>query len=104
MLGAPRPGAGICACLLLLASALLGVGTVGGALYHKGLKLTYENKALIVSELQRGKTAIGILAKFSETGIIQDRLTSLGGKGQCCRSWCRRSLEVGAGGRSGISR
>jgi hypothetical protein len=27
-----------------------------------------------------------------------------GGLGKCCRSWCRRSCEVGAGGRSGMSR
>jgi hypothetical protein len=38
----------------------------------EGLKLIYENKAPIVSELQRGTAAIGVLAKFSEAGIIQD--------------------------------
>ena len=40
----------------------------------------------------------------ARAGIVQERLTSLSGKGQCCRCWCRRSGEVGAGGRSGMSR
>ena len=38
------------------------------------------------------------LARGGELGRITD------GWGRWCRSWCRRSREVGAGGRSGMSR
>jgi hypothetical protein len=50
----------------------LASSTAPSAARCKGLKLIYENNAPIVSELQRGKAAIGILAKFREAGIIQD--------------------------------
>ena len=76
-------GAGIGACLLVLGPAALGVGivggTIGGALHHKGLKLTDEDKTRIVTDLQGGKAAVGVLADFADAGVIQERLTSLGG-------------------------
>jgi hypothetical protein len=76
-------GAGVGACLLLLGPAVIGVGivggTIGGALHHKGLKLTDEDKTHIVAELQGGKAAVGVLADFKDAGIIEERLTALGG-------------------------
>ena len=76
-------GAGIGACLLVLGPAALGVGivggTVGGALHHKGRKLTDEDKTRIITDLQGGKAAVGVLADFADAGVIQERLTSLGG-------------------------
>ncbi|HEY5249159.1 MAG TPA: hypothetical protein VIJ15_12010 [Dermatophilaceae bacterium] len=76
-------GAGIGACLLVLGPAALGVGiiggTVGGALHHKGLKLTDEDKARITTELQGGKAAVGVLAKVEDAGTVQAHLTALGG-------------------------
>jgi len=76
-------GAGIGACLLVLGPAALGVGivggTVGGALHHKGLKLTDEDKTRIITDLQGGKAAVGVLADFADAGVIEERLTSLGG-------------------------
>jgi len=76
-------GAGIGACLLLLGPAVIGVGivggTIGGALHHKGLKLTDEDRTHIIAELQGGRAAVGVLAESKDAGIIEERLTSLGG-------------------------
>ena len=48
-----KAGAGIGACLVVLGPAALGVGIVGGtaagALHHKGLKISDEDKARISS-------------------------------------------------------
>ena len=76
-------GAGVGACLLVLGPAALGVGivggAVGGALHHKGLKLTDADKTRIITDLQGGKAAVGVLADFADAGVIEERLTSLGG-------------------------
>ena len=76
-------GAGIGACLLVLGPAALGVGivggAVGGALHHKGLEATDEDKTRIITDLQGGKAAVGVLADFADAGVIEERLTSLGG-------------------------
>jgi hypothetical protein len=76
-------GAGIGACLLVLGPAALGVGIIGGtaagALHHKGLKMTDEDKARISAELGAGKAAVGVLAKIADAFAIKAKLTELGG-------------------------
>lgn len=76
-------GAGIGACLLVLGPAALGVGIIGGtaagALHHKGLKMTDEDKARISGDLGAGKAAVGVLAKIDESTAVQAKLTELGG-------------------------
>ena len=76
-------GAGVGAALLLLGPAGLGFGvvgaTIGGALHHKGLRLADEDKPRIISDLQGGKAAVGVLARVQDAAAIQDALTSLGG-------------------------
>ena len=76
-------GAGIGACLLVLGPAMLGVGIIGGtaagALHHKGLKMSDEDKARISADLGAGKAAVGVLAKIADAPAIQAKLTELGG-------------------------
>ena len=76
-------GAGIGACLLVLGPAMLGVGIIGGtaagALHHKGLKMSDEDKARISGDLGAGKAAVGVLAKVVDAPAIQAKLTELGG-------------------------
>ena len=76
-------GAGIGACLLVLGPAMLGVGILGGtaagALHHKGLKMSDEDKARISGDLGAGKAAVGVLAKIVDAPAIQAKLTELGG-------------------------
>ena len=76
-------GAGIGACLLVLGPAALGVGIIGGtaagALHHKGLKMTDEDKARISADLGSGKAAVGVLAKIDEAAPVEAKLTELGG-------------------------
>ena len=70
-----KAGAGVGACLLVLGPAALGVGIVGGtaagALHHKGLKLSDEDKARISSELGAGKAAVGVLARIDGASAVQ---------------------------------
>ncbi len=95
-------GAGIGACLLVLGPAALGVGIVGGtvagALHHKGLKLTDEDKTRIIADLQGGKAAVGVLADFAEAGVIEERLTSLGGSSSSHDVVDEAALATAAGG------
>lgn len=79
-----KAGAGVGAALFVLGPAAIGVGVLGGmaagGLHHKGLKLSDEDKASISADLTAGKAAVGVLAKIEDAPIVQEQLTSLGGK------------------------
>jgi uncharacterized membrane protein len=76
-------GTGVGAVLVLLTPVGLGVGLAGGAaagaLHHKGLGLSDEDKTRITAELTSGKAAVGVLAKAEDEPTISSKLTELGG-------------------------
>jgi uncharacterized membrane protein len=76
-------GAGIGAVLGILTPFGLGVAVAGGAaagaLLHKGLGLTDEDKARITGELNAGKAAVGVLTPWEDQPNVTSKLTELGG-------------------------
>jgi uncharacterized membrane protein len=90
-LGHSRAGAG--AVLFGLAAFLtgglaIGLGMVGGALvgagvgslFHKGLKISKEEKERLNQELDDGKAALGVMVKEGEAGEVAAELVVLGGQ------------------------
>jgi uncharacterized membrane protein len=75
-------GAGIGVVLAAFVPALgitaLG-GAIVGALHHKNLGMTDEDKARISTALTEGKAAVGVLASDEEAGAIAGKLAELGG-------------------------
>ena len=75
-------GAAIGAVLTLLGPVGIGVGAIAGggvgALHHKNLGLTDEDKARLTEELQDGKAAVGIIAPERRAPGIMDWLVELG--------------------------
>ena len=76
-------GAGIGAVLSLLGPVGLGVGAVlggaAGALHHKNLGLSDDDKDRIVSQLREGRAAVGIMAPAGRAPGIMAWLKELGG-------------------------
>jgi uncharacterized membrane protein len=76
-------GAAIGGVLTLLGPAVLGVGLIGGgaagALHHKNLGLSDDDKARLTAELREGKAAVGVLVPADRAPGILDWLTELGG-------------------------
>jgi uncharacterized membrane protein len=76
-------GAGVGAVLALLTPVGLGVAVAGGAaagaLHHKGLGLSDDDKARITGELTAGKAAVGVLARWEDEPNVSSKLTELGG-------------------------
>jgi hypothetical protein len=77
-------GAGIGVVLALLTPVGLVAGAVGGgllgALHHKGLGLTEQDRKRISAELADGKAAVGVLASTQEAAPIAAKLKELGGE------------------------
>src|SRR4051794_4343357 len=76
-------GAAIGGVLSLLGPIGLGVGALlggaAGALHHKNLGLTDENKGRLSGELREGKAAVGIMVPAERTRSMTDWLEELGG-------------------------
>jgi hypothetical protein len=77
-------GAGVGAALFLLGPVGAGAALVGGAaagsLHRKGLQLSGADRARIVADLERGRAAVGVLARGIDVRPISQVLTDLGGK------------------------
>jgi uncharacterized membrane protein len=76
-------GAGV-GLLLALAVGPLGWGTViaggvVGALRHKGLGISAEDRGRIGTNLTNGQAAVGVLARSGEAALVAAKLTELGG-------------------------
>lgn len=85
-LGARKTGGG--AVLFGLAALLTGgmsvvggavVGGVVGTLFHKGLKISDEERAQINQALDDGKAAVGVMGKPDEAAAVAAKLAELGG-------------------------
>jgi hypothetical protein len=76
-------GAGIGAVLSLLGPVGIGVAAVGGAaigaLHHKDLGLSDEERDAIAAELQNGKAAVGVMAPATDAFAISTALGEFGG-------------------------
>jgi hypothetical protein len=76
-------GAGIGLVLAMLTPIGLAAGIIGGgilgALHHKGLGLSNEDRERIGTELAGGKAAVGVVSDSSESDAISAKLTELGG-------------------------
>ena len=75
-------GAGIGLLLALITPLGLGVviaGAAFGALHHKGLGLSAEDRSRIETNLKGGKAAVGVLVKDDQAAIVSARLAELGG-------------------------
>ena len=76
-------GAGIGLVLAIIAPPTLLVGVLGGgllgALHHKGLGVTAEDRDRIAADLADGKAAVGVLAAEVLASEISAKLTELGG-------------------------
>ena len=90
-LGHSRAGEG--AVLFGLAAFLtgglaIGLGVVGGtvlgagvgALFHKGLKISQEDKDRLNRELDGGKAAVGVMVKEGKASDVAAELVALGGQ------------------------
>jgi hypothetical protein len=60
-----------------LGAVLVGGGL--GALHHKNLGLSEADRDRIGSELEGGRAAVGVLAPVSESSVVANKLTDLGG-------------------------
>jgi uncharacterized membrane protein len=76
-------GAGIGLVLSLLTPVGLGVGLVGGgllgALHHKGLGMSEDDRERLGHELTGGKAAVGVLSQVGAADAVLIELTELGG-------------------------
>ena len=75
-------GAGIGLLLTFVTPLGLGLvltGGVLGALHHKGLGLSAEDRERIGASLTSGQAAVGVLAKGEEAVLVAAKLAELGG-------------------------
>src|SRR4051794_1263009 len=76
-------GAAIGGVIAVFSTALLGPAVLGGvavgALHHKNVGLSDEDKARLTVDLNDGKAAVGVMAHAGTATAISDRLTQLGG-------------------------
>jgi len=61
-----------------LAAGIIGGGAIG-ALHHKGLGVSNEDRDRLAGELAGGKAAVGVVSDSSQTDAISAELASLGG-------------------------
>ncbi len=77
-------GAGIGVVLAMLTPVGFAAGVVGGgllgALHHKGLGITEDDRDRIATELENGKAAVGVLANVDQGPAIAMKMQELGGK------------------------
>jgi len=77
-------GAGIGLVLGLLTPVGMVVGAVGGgligALHHKGLGLSEQDRERIAGELKDGKAAVGVLAEPKDSEAIMQKMKEFGGE------------------------
>jgi uncharacterized membrane protein len=77
-------GAGIGVVLGLLTPVGLVAGVVGGgligALHHKGLGLSEQDRDRIATELKKGKAAVGVLADPRQEEVILEKVKEFGGE------------------------
>jgi len=75
---------------VMTGGAIIGLGLVGGsivgagvgALFHKGLKMSKEEKEQLDQELNDGKAAVAIMAKEDEADAVAAKLAELGGQAE----------------------
>ena len=76
-------GAAIGGVLALVAPVVLGAGLLfggaAGALHHKSLGMSDEEKDQLAAQLQDGKVALGVLAPEEKAQGISDWISELGG-------------------------
>jgi hypothetical protein len=76
-------GAGIGVILAMATPIGLAAGLIGGAalgaLHHKGLGVTQEDRDRLGSELTGGKAAVGTVVDSSEAEAVSAKLAELGG-------------------------
>src|SRR3954464_9000006 len=76
-------GAAIGGVIAVFSTALLGpavlTGVAVGAMHHKNLGLSDADKARLTVDLNAGKAAVGVMARFDTAPAVFDRLTQLGG-------------------------
>ncbi|HUT77973.1 MAG TPA: hypothetical protein VM285_09820, partial [Polyangia bacterium] len=76
-------GAGIGLLLVLLVPGLVVptiiAGGVVGALRHKGLGISAEDRGRIGTNLTNGQAAVAVLARTDEAALVAAKLTELGG-------------------------
>ena len=73
---------------LLTGGTAVGLGLVGGtlvgagvgSLFHKGLKMSDEDKERLNQELDGGKAAVGVMVDPEEAGDVATELVALGGQ------------------------
>ena len=79
-------GAAIGGVIGVLGTAVLGpailVGMGVGALHHKHVGLSDDDKARLTEELTSGKAAVGVMAEFDQVPGVSDLLTQHGGETQ----------------------
>src|SRR3954451_10166172 len=63
--------------MTLLGPAVLG-GMAVGALHHKNLGLSDDDKARLTVDLTAGRPAAGVMAHYDTAPAVSDRLTQLG--------------------------
>ncbi len=57
-------------------------GAILGSLFHKGLKMSDEERARLNSELDSGKAAVGLMVDDEEAELVKAKLIELGGAPQ----------------------
>jgi uncharacterized membrane protein len=79
-------GAAIGGVIGVVGAAVLGpailVGMGVGALHHKHVGLSDDDKARLTEELTSGKAAVGVMAELDQAAAVSDRLTQLGGQSE----------------------
>jgi uncharacterized membrane protein len=79
-------GAAVGGVIAVVGTAVLGpailVGAGVGALHHKHVGLSDDDKARLAEELSSGKAAVGVMAEYDQAPAVSDRLTQLGGQAQ----------------------
>lgn len=92
-LGHSRAGAGAVLfglAAFLTGGAAIGLGMIGGALvgggfgslFHKGLKISKEDKERLNQALDSGKAAVGVMVKEGEISDVAAEFVKLGGQAE----------------------
>jgi uncharacterized membrane protein len=79
-------GAAIGGVVAVVGTAVLGpailVGAGVGALHHKHVGMSDDDKARLAEELSSGKAAVGVMAEHEQVAPVTDYLTQAGGQTQ----------------------
>jgi len=71
---------GLAIGLGLIGGSLAGAGL--GSLFHKGLKISKEEKERLNTELDNGKAALGVMVKKGDASEVAAELVALGGQSE----------------------